>query len=330
MDTYTDLINSNESDSSICRNIKVGDAALSIEDFFHDGMFTNRVFSVSHDDYDYSETFNQDGVLDKMQYGWFGPEHEINSNDLKIAVVGDVHGKLSLALSLLEEWENHSQHTLDYIIQVGDIGAFPTNKMDATTKNMAKKHPEELGFRDFMFPSEVGDYFFGKEGVFKNTPFYFVSGNHENHNFLKDNISHSVYENVIFLPDGEVVSLRKNNFATRIGGLGFEDEKTVSKTAARNLSKKDVDVFLTHMPPGDYSENSRIVRDLISTSHARFAFNGHNYQLGRNPVIGETQNYSLNEINIRGKRLVRNSLGLLTVGDSSQFSYLTPFWRGNN
>jgi hypothetical protein len=44
---------------------------------------------------------------------------------LHVAVLGDVHGHLSLAFRVLRRWEQETGVRLDLALQVGDLGAFP-------------------------------------------------------------------------------------------------------------------------------------------------------------------------------------------------------------
>jgi predicted phosphodiesterase len=44
---------------------------------------------------------------------------------MKLGFVGDIHGKVFLALAVLTAWQIRNQCKLDLIFQVGDIGAYP-------------------------------------------------------------------------------------------------------------------------------------------------------------------------------------------------------------
>jgi hypothetical protein len=68
------------------------------------------------------------------------------SNMLHIAVLGDLHGHFPLAYRVLKRWEREHARTLDLILQVGDLGAFPPPfRLDKATKRFAEHDSDELG-----------------------------------------------------------------------------------------------------------------------------------------------------------------------------------------
>jgi hypothetical protein len=60
------------------------------------------------------------------------------TEEINIAVLGDLHGHIDLALSILKRWEKEHGKSLDSIIQVGDLGYFPDlERIDSATKRFA-------------------------------------------------------------------------------------------------------------------------------------------------------------------------------------------------
>jgi hypothetical protein len=69
------------------------------------------------------------------------------SDMLHIAVLGDLHGHFTLAYRVLKRWEREHSLTLDLVLQVGDLGAFPPPfRLDKATKRFAEHDSDELGF----------------------------------------------------------------------------------------------------------------------------------------------------------------------------------------
>jgi hypothetical protein len=99
---------------------------------------------------------------------------------MRIAVVGDVHGHLSLLYAILGRWRRETGKAIDLILQVGDLGAFSAGAaIDAATRHHAKTDPEELGFAEFEGerpPATLLD---------PRPPLVFIPGNHEDFELLE-------------------------------------------------------------------------------------------------------------------------------------------------
>lgn len=68
---------------------------------------------------------------------------------IRLAIFADVHGKLLLPFKLVNYYQQLTGKKVDYIIQCGDMGAFPDkNTMDKATLKHAKYDRDELGFMD--------------------------------------------------------------------------------------------------------------------------------------------------------------------------------------
>lgn len=81
---------------------------------------------------------------------------------LHLAVLGDVHGHLTLAFRILCRWERETGHRLDLALQVGDLGTFPPPfRLDKATKRFAEKDPDELGFADYYEGGPDAEEVFG-------------------------------------------------------------------------------------------------------------------------------------------------------------------------
>ena len=130
---------------------------------------------------------------------------------LKIAVLGDLHGHIDLALSILAKFEKENNVKLDEILQVGDFGYFPYPflRLDRATKRFAEKDPEELGFSSkFLERTETSErYFRDPESEMPRT--VFIAGNHEDGEALSQLPQNTptpvdFFRKFVFLPSGVV------------------------------------------------------------------------------------------------------------------------------
>jgi hypothetical protein len=66
---------------------------------------------------------------------------------MTIGLLGDIHGRIKLALTGLLAWQSHMGRPFDLIVQVGDMGAFPTDmSIDSETRSYAALDPTERDF----------------------------------------------------------------------------------------------------------------------------------------------------------------------------------------
>lgn len=66
------------------------------------------------------------------------------------AILGGIPGIIALIYTPVNLWQKNQQVSLDGILQVGNIGAFPDiNKLDRATIKHAKNDSNELDFADF-------------------------------------------------------------------------------------------------------------------------------------------------------------------------------------
>src|SRR4051794_36893618 len=65
----------------------------------------------------------------------------------RLAILGDVHGHLQLALCALARWQRESAVPIDAVLLAGDVGTFTDYaQLDSATKAHAKSNPCELEF----------------------------------------------------------------------------------------------------------------------------------------------------------------------------------------
>lgn len=103
---------------------------------------------------------------------------------IRLALFADIHGKFLLPFKLVDHYQKQTGKQFDWIIQCGDMGAFPDkSNMDKATLRHAKNDRDELGFiDDFCQPSPDIEAFLDE----LNISMLCVRGNHEDHAFLDD------------------------------------------------------------------------------------------------------------------------------------------------
>ena len=112
---------------------------------------------------------------------------------IRIAVMGDLHGRLLLAFWLVKKWQEVHDEKIDYILCVGDVGVFRTRmQMDKASRRFADKFPEELGFSKFFWNYDWKGQKFKPHPVAEEVlsglacQLFFVAGNHEDHDFFRE------------------------------------------------------------------------------------------------------------------------------------------------
>lgn len=103
---------------------------------------------------------------------------------IRVAIFADIHGKFLLPFKMVQYYQNCTGQKIDYILQCGDMGAFPDKaRMDKATLRHAKADRDELGFMDdFVCAKPEIQAFLTALSV----PMVCVRGNHEDHGFLDE------------------------------------------------------------------------------------------------------------------------------------------------
>ena len=259
---------------------------------------------------------------------------------INIAVLGDLHGHFTLAYRLLKRWEIEHDETVDLILQVGDLGAFPeTSRLDKATLKFAKRDFDEISFIDYYNGSSEADEILGENAVDSRkiaADMYFIKGNHEDFEFLDSVTGRSrkpvpvdYYQRMFYIRNGLVFNLEISDVKLRIAGMGglqFNSEFK-KKPAAKFYTNSEyreiissvgiLDIFLTHdVPLNAISEDadSEEILDIIERLNPKYHFCGHYHIEGRELEVTDTiQSYILNEVNFRGSRgLNKRCIGILS------------------
>jgi Calcineurin-like phosphoesterase len=232
---------------------------------------------------------------------------------LHLAVLGDVHGHLTLAFRVLRRWERETGHQLDLALQVGDLGAYPPPfRLDRATKRFSEKDPDELGFADYYEGGPDAEDVFGDEATDArrfDANLVFIKGNHEDFEFLaevaggeREPVPVDAFGRVRYLPSGSRWTFSRRGISLTIGALGGiadEDGGPGSSAVSPFYTAAEVrhlrgdgarlDVFLSHEPPfgaaglihPKYADSgSPEVHAFLREVGARYHFCGHYHEPG--------------------------------------------------
>lgn len=273
---------------------------------------------------------------------------------MRIAFVGDVHGCALHALGALVGWQTHTRTTLDAVIQVGDLGAFPSEEAwDPTDHAYAQDNPAQRDLFRVLAPDSILRTTLETALEALGTPVLFVSGNHEDHSWLAE-LHRSMGPVVAIDPvglfhhveDGTVVELAglSIGFLGRIEAAGYMDLDGVACDRLRALDKGSLDVLVTHDGPYGLATNWRgevsgspQLTELLTELQPRWHISGHYHHINGPRLYGPTVSYALaGLVNPRvdrfsGKsinptlRVIAGALGILDT-ETSTFSYVTEDW----
>jgi Icc-related predicted phosphoesterase len=254
---------------------------------------------------------------------------------LNIAILGDLHGHFTLSYRLLKRWEKENNETIDIILQVGDLGAFPPPfKVDKTAMYFAEKDPDELSFINYYQGSLEADEILGTNGneerkIIANM--YFIKGNHEDFEFLhnlnrdsSEGIPVHYYGKIFFFKNGSMdhIGIGENMLKIGyLGGIAYNNSsgnnpisQLYTKSEVRNLfaNGENIDIFLTHDVPFNtlYEDiGSLDILNFIKEFQPQYHFCGHYHKKGQKiDVPGQTKSYLLNEVNFQKSNKVKLKL----------------------
>jgi Calcineurin-like phosphoesterase len=274
---------------------------------------------------------------------------------MKIAFFGDVHGCVLHALGAAVLLQRHRGITLDALIQVGDLGAFPSaDRWDEPTRRFAATTPAQGDFFRLLDPSPgLADGV--RRALAEVPPFTFVSGNHEDHAWLAG--LHAAAGDTLVpvdplgayrhVPCGEIVEVagQRVAFLGRIEAPGkpFDyDEQAFARMLA--AAPGSADILVTHDGPYGLSRNMRgevqgsaWMTALIEHLRPRLHVGGHYHHENGPRYYGDTVSYTVAQLvpPVRTKwspepvnprqQIVPGSIALLDT-DSYAVEYIHDGW----
>jgi Icc-related predicted phosphoesterase len=275
---------------------------------------------------------------------------------MNIAIFADVHGRILLCFKLCERWERETGERIDFILQAGDLGAYPQiSRLDRATIKHTRNDPRELGFaNDFAtYQPDVAEF------LSKTTyPMIFVRGNHEDHEWLDECersapdspiYSIDVYDRIFCLKTGMPYSLQAGTETLTLLGIGRigapVGEKSLKPKYIQpyeqerlyDLGKLHLDILLTHDTALDFvtkgfgMEEIRLILDAYKPC---YHFHGHTEEpftqrLDKNKF---TMTYKLADLHFGVKNssiyLELSAMGILrwTNPDQHTFEVVEAAW----
>lgn len=268
---------------------------------------------------------------------------------MRLAVLGDVHGHLTLAFRVLRRWQDETGLALDLILQVGDMGAYPPPfRLDEATRRFAERDPDELGFAAYYQGDPEAAEIFGPDALPARAlgcELWFIKGNHEDFVFLEEisvgstagqPIPVDPFGAIRFLPSGGIYPFEREGRTLRIAALGGisdrgrpgTDRESEHYTAhdIRALKRGPYDILLSHEPPHGvaaalhprYADSgSPGCTELLHTQRPALHFCGHYHEPGAAlPAPHGVASYQLNAVGfLRGDRLNPGCIAIVTWPD---------------
>ncbi len=174
---------------------------------------------------------------------------------MKIAFIGDIHGRVFHALAAVVKWQIVHNEKLDLVLQAGDLGAYPNPDEELLNNKFVKKDLTELDFSKLIAGNIEVDEFVSTIKSELISPVYFIRGNHEDFKWLDslkeengicDTDSYGLFK---YIPDGTVKTFDKTVIAF-LGGaeFGAKNGGEINKQAFDELmsENRDIDILVTH------------------------------------------------------------------------------------
>lgn len=251
--------------------------------------------------------------------------------ETRIAVCGDVHGHLQLALTAWALDQQRSGEPLDAILLCGDVGTFtPDCPADKATVRHAASNPCELEFLDWSRepPAPWLDGIFASlddDGLGLAAPIVMVTGNHEGFDWIEllladlpprpprepvaisDLPAVDARGRVRLLPSGWRVQTPSGRIVAGIGGIQpgqrlgarYPDSAYIDPAAVRALrGRQNIDVLITHQGPARVqgpSSGAEILDPLLDDPAPTLWFHGHSRQRKDPMTIGATTVHPLGD-----------------------------------
>ncbi|MFD0276464.1 metallophosphoesterase [Kitasatospora sp. NPDC127111] len=232
---------------------------------------------------------------------------------MKIAFIGDVHGRVLHALGAVMTLQARRGIRLDAVIQVGDLGAYPSpDRFDEASRRFHADNPAQGDFFRLLDPSARVTA--GVLAALRQVPrILFLSGNHEDHEWLESLHDRARAEVVPVDPFGafhhavcghvtEVAGARVAflGLIEAPGKMDFDDDAYARLLATEPGS---IDVLVTHDGPygmsrsrrGDVQGSARLSR-LIEHLQPRLHVGGHYHHENGPRRYGRTVSHALAQL----------------------------------
>ena len=230
-----------------------------------------------------------------------------------IGFVGDVHGLVYHALALVTTWQRKTGKKLDLVVQVGDMGAYPTlDSIDEAGRRHVELDPAQADFSRLLQADGTRAQALRAVRGEMASAIHFLRGNHEDFLYL-DSLPRDAADGTAkvdgfglfrYVPDGTVLQLGEVKIAF-LGGIEIEgpDPRSIDTEGYQllmDLGPGSFDILATHEPPygvgigyrGQVS-GSKLITGLIEHTQPAYHFSGHVHHLNGPRSYGRTWSWSL-------------------------------------
>ena len=232
---------------------------------------------------------------------------------MRIAFFGDVHGCVLHALGAAVLLAARRGVRPDALVQVGDLGAFPTpERMDESSRRFLAGHPAQGDFFRLLDPPpRVADGV--RSALERVPPFLFVAGNHEDHDWL-DSLHREDGRGPVAAVDpfgayrhvacGNVVDVagQRMAFLGRVEHPGTMDVDPAAYARLMEAEPGSVNILVTHDGPYGMAEyrgqvqGSPKVAALIEHLRPSLHVGGHYHHENGPRRYGPTVSYALSQL----------------------------------
>lgn len=262
---------------------------------------------------------------------------------IRIAIFADIHGKILLPFKMVDSYQKMYGEKIDFILQCGDIGAFPdTKKMDKATIKHARRDDQELGYSKFFVKTNPTVKAFLND---LNIDMICVRGNHEDHDYLdqfEEKSSNSLfpidaYHRVYVCKSGMYQSFKKGDEEIVFMGIGRvgdrkgrdesrfirEYEQKVIKQSLKENRK--IDILISHDISSDMTYYPGFglddLRPILNQLKPALHFYGHTeepYRMERD-LNGYTYSVKIKELAFNNSGMLNDGCMIILENEYDEF-----------
>ncbi len=265
---------------------------------------------------------------------------------MKIAFLGDLHGRVFHSMAALVKWQRYKNQKFDLIIQAGDFGAYPKPDEELLSNKFVKQDPTELDFSRLIAGGEDIDNFTRIVKTELISPIYFIRGNHEDADWLNslecadgfcDTDPYGIFK---YIKDG-TIHLFGNTVIAFLGGaeFGAKHQGVLDMKAYSELknSDKKIDILVTHethfgigLSYHGLTQGSKYITELVEKLKPQYHITAHYHHMIGPHKRGNVIHLGLNNLvlPLRGKpgRKIRHGCIAILDTDTSELNFVKDEW----
>ena len=229
-----------------------------------------------------------------------------------VGFVGDVHGLAFYVIALIATWQRVANKKLDIIVQVGDMGAYPSpERMDESSQRNMALDPAQADFSRLLQADGLRAERLRAIRKEFASPIHFLRGNHEDFRYLNElprepggTAKVDDFDLLRYVPDGTVLQEGDLRIAF-FGGIETKepDPRSIDPGAYEllmDMGPGSFDILATHDPPYGVGvgyrgqvAGSRVVTALIEHTQPALHISGHLHHLNGPRSYGRSWSWSL-------------------------------------